>query len=148
VTATANGVTYIVNEDVPTSSLFFLGGTDTVRGYQERSLGASQVGGGRNEVLGNIEYGFKPAPPLKLHVFYDTGNSFADASWANRMVDGHWNPDPYLYSSWGFGMLFTIPTSVIQIRLDVGFPLEPANGSDPATGGQAYRIHFNIGNIF
>lgn|GEM_PF-655978 len=158
----ANNSSPTANEAVPTSSLFFLGGTDTVRGYQERSLGASQLGGGRNELLGNIEYGFKPAPPLKLHVFYDTGNAFNNSGYAGRWdsqssaswFSGHgrfdrlWQDgkDPYLYSSWGFGMLFTIPTSVIQIRLDVGFPLQPA--SDPAAGGQNYRIHFNIGNIF
>jgi outer membrane protein insertion porin family len=123
---------------VPTSELFFMGGTDTVRGYMERRLGASLTGGGRFSLLGNIEYGFKPAPPVKLRVFYDTGNSYSDSAWLGKQ-------DPYLYSSWGFGMLFTIPTSVIQIRLDVGFPLQPA---DNVTAFDTYKIHFNIGNIF
>jgi outer membrane protein assembly factor BamA len=123
---------------VPTSELFFMGGTDTVRGYNERTLGASQLGGGRFSLLGNIEYGFKPAPPVKLRVFYDTGNAYADATWLGQQ-------NPYLYSSWGFGMLFTIPTSVIQIRLDVGFPLQPPDGY---AASDHYKIHFNIGNIF
>ncbi len=59
-----------------------MGGTDTVRGYAERSLGdydkVVAEGGGLYEVLTNIEYGFKPAPPLKLRAFYDSGNVWAD----------------------------------------------------------------------
>ena len=109
---------------------------------QERELAqsgnlrsASNVGGGLFTVLTNIEYGFKPAPPLKLRAFYDSGNAWENVD----QVD--WNR-PYLYPSYGVGMLFTIPTSVIQIRLDWGFPLDP-NFDIP--GG---RIHFNIGNIF
>lgn len=137
---------------IPTSQLFFLGGTDTVRGFEERLLGASADGGGRMSMLGNVEYGFKPAPPVKLRVFYDIGNVFSDANWVG-------NSTPFMYSSYGIGMLFTIPTSVIQIRLDVGFPIqtEPVTvpGATPGTfttidptGGQGYRVHFNIGNIF
>ncbi len=120
---------------VPVSERFFMGGTDTVRGYQERSLGASYYGGGHFSVLSNVEYGFKPVPPLKLRVFYDSGNTW------QRVDDVDWQR-PYLYPSYGFGMLFTIPTSVIQIRLDWGFPLDP---NYYVNGG---RIHFNIGNIF
>src|SRR4029077_13353744 len=118
--------------DVPVSERFFMGGTDTVRGYFDRVLGASQVGGGLYEAQGNIEYGFKPAPPLKLHVFYDAGNTWASYD----QISG----DEYLYKSWGLGMLFTIPTSVIQIRLDYGWALDPDRSLSPGTG----RLHFNI----
>jgi len=52
---------------------------------------------------------------------------------------------PYLYPSWGVGMLFTIPTSVIQLRLDWGFPLDPEEAKNVGDHG---RVHFNIGNIF
>jgi outer membrane protein insertion porin family len=123
-------------DDVPVSERFFMGGTDTVRGYVERSLGGkASLSGGRFTLLSNVEYGFKPAPPIKLRAFYDSGNI-----WEN--VDAMNWPNVFLYPSVGFGMLFTIPTSVIQIRLDWGYGLvEP----DRDPNG---RIHFNIGNIF
>lgn len=120
---------------VPVSERFFMGGTDSVRGYFDRNLGASRLGGGLFMMQGNVEYGFKPAPPLKLRAFYDVGNSFTNFD----AVD--WQR-PAMYDSVGFGMLFTIPTSVIQIRLDWGWALVP--DERPRDG----RIHFNIGNIF
>ena len=162
------------NNMVPTSEKFFIGGTDTVRGYDERSLGASGVGGGTYELLTNIEYGFKPAPPIELHVFYDSGNTWTspqntqgtvpgalpgNAGYGgvnlgfNSAKGGKWDDastythnNLYLYPSVGVGLLFTIPTSVIQIRLDWGYSLDPeARREGGVEGG---RVHFNIGNIF
>jgi outer membrane protein insertion porin family len=122
--------------EVPISERFYMGGTDTVRGYLERSLGGQvSLRGGHFTLLNNIEYGFKPAPPIKLRAFYDSGNIW------DSVEDVNWER-PYLYPSVGFGMLFTIPTSVIQIRLDWGYGLDPTE-RDPNG-----RIHFNIGNIF
>jgi outer membrane protein insertion porin family len=136
--------------EVPVSERFFMGGTDTVRGYDERSLGASIAPnfGGLFTLLTNIEYGFKPAPPIKLRAFYDSGNTWAGFNSVERDANGNYKP--FLYPAWGVGMLFTIPTSVIQIRLDVGFPLLPYDPNGPPNGveAQGYRVHFNIGNIF
>jgi outer membrane protein assembly factor BamA len=161
---------------VPTSERFFMGGTDTVRGYDERSLGASGIGGGTYEFLTNVEYGFKPAPMIKLHVFYDSGNTWLSMSDTQGYVTGYapgsvpgnggqggvnlfknnadgstdWSSfnlhNVYLYPSVGVGLLFTIPTSVIQIRLDYGYSLDPiARQEGDVENG---RVHFNIGNIF
>lgn len=127
------------NTDVPPAERFFMGGTDTVRGYFDRSLGASIRGGGRFLLLSNVEYGFRPVPPLKLRAFYDSGNTWDDFSQVN------WDyPSLYLYPAAGFGFLFTIPGSVIQIRLDWGYALDPT----PSVFVPGGRIHFNIGNIF
>ena len=171
------------SSQVPTSERFFMGGTDTVRGYDERSLGASDIGGGTYEFLTNVEYSYKPAPMIKLHVFYDAGNSWTSTSdyqgfvtgyapgsvpgnggqggvnlsrsgslsgaeWPNHLVDAQYytQNNMYLYPSVGAGLLFTIPTSVIQIRLDWGYSLDPvARQAGDVEGG---RVHFNIGNIF
>jgi outer membrane protein insertion porin family len=142
---------------VPVSMRFFVGGTDTVRGYQDRSLGASEIGGGQLEALTNVEYGFHPVPPLKLHVFYDSGNTWSDSTpldpnnpggakfgWTDNGRSEADFSKPFLDSAVGVGMLFTIPTSVIQLRLDWGFGLDhDSPGYSP--GG---KVHFNIGNIF
>ncbi|MGH7443122.1 MAG: outer membrane protein assembly factor BamA [bacterium] len=145
---------------VPTSERFFVGGVDDVRGYDERSLGASGVGGGTYEFITNVEYGFTPIKPLELYLFYDAGNSWYSSS--NTQGPAEPNNDSYagvnttlapdtwrnlyLYPATGVGMLFTIPGSVIQIRLDWGYGLD-ANArvlGDVPNG----RVDFNLGNIF
>ena len=160
---------------VPTSEAFFMGGTDSVRGYDERSLGASGVGGGTYELLTNVEYGFHPIPPVELHVFYDSGNTWnspydtqgtvqgslpgnagyggVNAKFHGNTNGGMWydadtytRNSLYLYPSAGVGLLFTIPSSVIQIRLDWGYALDPVARSEGDVEGG--RVHFNIGNIF
>jgi outer membrane protein insertion porin family len=129
------------NTDVPPAERFFVGGTDTVRGYLDRSLGASATGGGRFLLLSNVEYGFRPVDPLKLRAFYDSGNTW------NDIGDVQWDAKSlYLYPAAGLGFLFTIPGSVIQIRLDWGYALDP--GVRVSSGVSGGRIHFNIGNIF
>jgi len=171
--STPSAAESVTPSPVPVSEKFFMGGTDTVRGFDERSLGASGAGGGDYEALANVEYSYKPAPPIKLHIFYDAGNSWSCA-WAqnvdNSSLPGNGsysgmniiNPSDaqnhpldlrdydfrnmYLFQSVGAGILFTIPGSVIQIRLDYGFGLYETdrNAGDVPSG----RVHFNIGNIF
>lgn len=117
---------------VPMSERFYAGGTDTVRGYEERSLGP--IGGGNFTVVTNIEYKCKLVERvLTLAAFYDSGNSWKaidDVDWMN----------PFLYSSVGFGARLTIPGTVMLLRLDWGYALD-----NSVPGG---KIHFNIGNIF
>ncbi len=121
--------------DVPLVERFYAGGTDTVRGYDERVLGPGQAGGNFT-IITNIEYKLKIIERmLTLVSFYDSGNCWPSAS------DVDWK-DPYLYPSAGVGIRFTVPGTVMLIRLDWGFPLDP-NYKKP--GG---RIDFNIGNIF
>jgi len=96
------------------------------------------VVGGDFALQANVEYSYHPFDPLKLHVFFDAGNAWSDSSEVN--LDSSFELVPAV----GFGFLFTIPTSVIQIRLDWGYGLD---SSQPGfnNGG---KIHFNIGNIF
>jgi len=120
---------------VPLVEKFYAGGTDTIRGYDERVLGPGQAGGDFT-IITNIEYKFKVIERmLTLVAFYDSGNCWTtvnDVDWKN----------PYLYPSTGAGIRFTIPGTVMLIRLDWGFPLDR---NYPKPGG---RIDFNIGNIF
>jgi outer membrane protein insertion porin family len=119
---------------VPPTEKFYAGGTDTVRGYEERALGP--VEGGNFTIITNIEYKLKLIERVLTFVtFYDSGNSWENAD----NVD--WT-DPYLYPAVGVGIRFTIPGTVMLIRLDWGYALDPAHH---LPGG---KIHFNIGNIF
>ncbi len=122
------------NPYVPPTEKFYAGGTDTVRGYEERALGP--IGGGNFIIVTNIEYKLKLVERiLTLALFYDSGNcweNFKDVNWTN----------PYLYPSAGFGIRLTIPGTVMLIRLDWGYAL------DPTKRIQGGKIHFNIGNIF
>lgn len=122
------------NPYVPPIEKFYAGGTDTVRGYEERALGP--IAGGNFLIVTNIEYKLKIVEKiLTIAVFYDSGNcweNFNNVNWMN----------PYLYPSWGFGIRLTIPGTVMLIRLDWGYALDPTKRVE---GG---KIHFNIGNIF
>ncbi|HDT15361.1 MAG TPA: outer membrane protein assembly factor BamA [Firmicutes bacterium] len=122
--------------DVPPTEKFYCGGTDTVRGYEERAL--NPLGGGNFTIVTNIEYKLKVVERMFTVVaFYDSGNAWASA----EDVDFS---NPFLYPSAGMGIRFTIPGTVMLIRLDWGYPLV----ADPTTGRQQGKIHFNIGNIF
>jgi len=120
---------------LPPTEKFFAGGTDTVRGYEERSLGPG-IAGGNFLFVSNIEYKLKVIDRvLTLAAFYDSGNC-----WNNVQEVNFGNP--YLYPSIGGGVRFTIPGTVMLIRIDYGYPLLPEYNQ---YGG---KIHFNIGNIF
>lgn len=119
---------------VPPTERFYCGGTDTVRGYEERDLGP--VGGGNFLVVTNLEYKLKLIDKtLTLAAFFDSGNSWENISevdWTN----------PYLYPSVGGGIRLTIPGTVMMIRIDYGYGLVPGARTE---GG---KLHFNVGNIF
>jgi outer membrane protein insertion porin family len=122
------------NAAVPVTEKFYCGGTDTVRGYEERAIGP--LGGGDFTFVTNIEYKLKVIEHvLTLAVFYDAGNCW------NNFNDVNWS-DPYLVSSVGGGVRLTIPGTVMLIRLDWGY------GLDPVLRVPGGKIHFNIGNIF
>jgi outer membrane protein insertion porin family len=123
--------------DLPVTEKFYCGGTDTVRGYEERAL--SPLAGGDFTLVTNIEYKLKLVEKvLTLAVFYDAGNgwdNFDNVNWS----------DPKLYSSVGGGVRLTIPGTVMLIRLDWGYGLLPDSDPLKVKGG---KVHFNIGNIF
>lgn len=139
-TLVGNGMPYKYtygNSDMPLTEKFYAGGTDTVRGYEERALGPNKgLTGGNFTFVTNIEYKLKIVEKvLTLAAFYDAGNcwdNFDNVNWS----------DPKLYSSLGAGVRLTIPGTVMLIRLDWGYGLD----AEKRTPGG--KVHFNIGNIF
>jgi outer membrane protein insertion porin family len=118
--------------DVPVYERFFCGGTDTVRGYPERSIGPSV--GGRVLYVWNTELKYPIAGPLKGVLFFDAGDAWEDVHRIENTLE-------YGY---GVGVRLTIPGTVMAIRLDYGWPLDTKNDEAEKNG----ELHFNLGDIF
>lgn len=133
--------------DVPIFERFFLGGTDSIRGYSERELGPKDpvTGtpvGGRAMAQFNAEIKW-PLVPRVLTLaapFYDVGYAWTSFPFTTENIKTQANN---LATSVGLGVRLTIPGTIIVIRLDYGWGQTKAYG--PPDHG---KLHFNIGNIF
>jgi outer membrane protein insertion porin family len=127
---------------VPLFEKFFCGGTDTVRGYDERVIGPNKgVTGGNFLFVWNNEFKFPIVGPLRGVAFWDVGglwNEFSDV----RHDFKHINHD--LQSGYGLGVRLTIPGTVMSIRLDYGWPYKSNIPGIDKKG----KLHFNLGDIF
>lgn len=120
------------SQPIPLAKRFRVGGTDTVRGYNEGSL--SSASGGILKAVGNAEIHFPIIGPLKGVTFFDVGNSWDDIPHLDDIA---------LYKGTGVGIRLTVPGTVILIRFDFGYPLV-FKGDE----SRNIVVHFNIGNIF
>lgn len=121
------------SDTVPIYQRFFCGGADTVRGYREREVGPRDEGtndpvGGKSVFIFNIEYTIPIVDFLKGAVFYDAGNvwSKVDEIFTDTLRQGA-------------GVGIRVKTPVGPLKLDYGYPLNPAKG-DKKVG----RFHFNL----
>lgn len=127
IAGTQLGVSEVDNFDVlPVSLRFFAGGDTSVRGYAYQSLGPTneegEVIGGRNLIVGSIEYDRMLNERWGYALFFDAGNAFNfDA--------------PPLEKGAGLGLRVRLPFGLI--RVDVASAItEPGN---------PWRLHLNIG---
>lgn len=134
--------------------LFYLGGINTIRGYNGRTVspyvatnvvstdinGISSVMpvityvGGDTETFFNIDYSFpllKDAG-LKGVLFFDAGNAY----------DGIDKLFSRFQASYGLGIRWFSPLG--PLRLEYGIPINPRTGIDKASG----RLEFSIGSFF
>ncbi|MBV9080713.1 MAG: BamA/TamA family outer membrane protein, partial [Elusimicrobia bacterium] len=149
------------SNDVPSSERFFLGGPDTIRGYDTNSIvprvheptagGLDNVSAlpGRIMTLFNAEYKF---PIVQEHnrtifqgaFFLDVGGTWLKTSDIDLATG---KTDNRMKAGCGFGFRFKTP--VFPIRLDFGIPLNPRN-TDQSRQGDSHSLqpYFTIGNIF
>lgn len=129
------------SDDVPIYERFYVGGADSVRGYQYRSeIGPSN--GGKFMTVFNMEYKFPIVQEKRRSImvgalFFDVGgswNSPNDFSWDTGTGDND------MRAGMGFGIRFTTP--VFPLRLDWGVGLNHKPGEAPS------QFYFTIGNIF
>ena len=129
------------SSDVPFYQRYYVGGGDTVRGYNYRG----QIGpdnGGKMMMVYNAEIKFPIVAEKKRSILQ--GAFFAD-------VGGDWNSandfrftlgtDPNdMKAGFGFGIRFTTP--VFPLRLDWGY------GINHKPGEALSQFYFTIGNVF
>ncbi|HEX3035541.1 MAG TPA: outer membrane protein assembly factor BamA [Thermodesulfobacteriota bacterium] len=133
-----------VGDDLVISERFFLGGPDSLRGFEYRRVaprvitddGDFVIIGGTQEVLFTAEYIFPILPQVGLKgvIFFDIGNVFNDSE------DLSFNPDD-LRKDYGIGLRWASPLG--PLRLEVGFPI-----GDRLPDEDAYEIQFTIGTLF
>jgi len=115
--------------DLPPYEAFALGGTNSVRGYEE-----GEVGTGRSYLQASIEYRFPLFSFLGGALFLDAATDIGSGD----AVPGSPGPDRGKPGSgFGYGAGVRVQTPLGQIRVDYGF-------SDQGDG----RLHFGIGERF
>jgi outer membrane protein insertion porin family len=120
---------------VPFYDRFYLGGPDTLRGFEFRDVGPrdTEVGvtdsvGGNSYALVSFEYQFRLAEPIGLVVFYDWG--FVNAGEYDFSFSDY-------ADNWGVGARVMLLGS--PLKLDFGIPITSPAGVD---GGVQFNFSF------
>ena len=110
---------------LPPSVRFFTGGSQTVRGYEYRSLGpeddSGDVIGARRLLTGSIEFEHSLNDKWAVAVFYDAGNAIDDF-------------DDDLERGAGFGVRWNSPVGPVRIDL-----------ANAISDDESWQLHLNIG---
>ncbi|PIE34224.1 outer membrane protein assembly factor BamA [candidate division KSB3 bacterium] len=123
------------SDEVPISERYFAGGADTIRGYEERSVGPKDENG--EEIGGNTlalmsgEFIIPVQKQLRLVAFFDMGDVYG----ADENID-----ISTFRKSVGLGVRFFSPLGLI--RLDWGYKLDRESGEDYD------EFHFGVGALF
>ena len=125
-------------DKVPIYERFYAGGANTIRGYEERSVGpidplTADPVGGETLFVANIEYTVPLLDFLKGALFIDTGNVWTESSdfGSGGFMTGV-----------GFGV--RVKTPIGPLKLDYGFPLDTQPGKKDREG----RFHFSMSHGF
>ncbi len=122
--------------DVPFFDKFFLGGPNTLRGFEFREVGVkSSFGeplGGKSYGFLSVEYSMDIVAPVRFALFYDAG-------FVNR---GSFDFNPRDYNdNFGFGVRFFVLGS--PLRLDYGIPITTDGQND-----EGNQFNFSFGTRF
>lgn len=131
-------ITRTSDESVPLGEKFFLGGINTIRGFETREVGptdpddSTEFIGGEKMGYFNFEYLFPIAKELGLKgvLFYDTGNAWDESE--NYFSD--------MRNSVGAGIRWLSPLG--PLRFEYGYNLSPRNDEKDSV------FEFSIGKAF
>jgi outer membrane protein insertion porin family len=123
-------------DSLPVGERFFVGGIDTVRGFDFGEAGPTEGGevvGGNKELIFNLEYLFPLVPEAKIRgvFFFDAGRAF-DFGESIRLSE--------LRTSAGAGIRIYLPIG--PIRIEWGYNLSPKPGE------RSSAVEFTIGSPF
>ncbi len=110
---------------LPTGSLYFLGGDDTIRGYRYGAIGdkfmssVNDPTGGVTSLLFSTEYMHRITNKLSAFVFVDGGS----------ISQKTFNSDCF-HASVGYGARLKLVEALPPIIVGMGYPLNPAHRSD------------------
>ncbi len=127
---------YGAQNDIPEDQLFFLGGANDVRGFDENLLRFDQNQdpvGGRLAMMGSIEARYELGRNWELALFVDTGSVQQPLSGSDQ-EDDQWQ--------WSGGLGLRYITPIGPIGLLYGYKLAPRPNE---SNGQ---LHFSIGYTF
>lgn len=114
-------------EELPASLRFYTGGDASVRGYAYNSIGPTDaegtVIGGKNLLVGSLEYEHRIWDAWSVAAFVDSGDAFDGAK-------------PELKTGAGVGVRWRSPVGPVRIDLATGLDRPP---------GDAFRFSFSIG---
>jgi translocation and assembly module TamA len=114
-------------EQLPTSLRFFAGGDASVRGYAYNSIGPTDaegtVIGGKNLLVGSLEYEHRVWDDWSLAAFVDSGDAFDGAS-------------PEMKTGVGVGVRWRSPVGPVRMDFASGLDRPP---------GDTFRFSFSIG---
>ncbi|MGA1204895.1 MAG: outer membrane protein assembly factor BamA [Opitutales bacterium] len=137
------------NKPAPFFDRFYLGGPDSLRGFDHRDVGPVQGGGnivepigGNSYAFGSIEYSIKLADAMRIALFYDIG--FVNQG------DFDFSPSNY-NDNWGFGIRLLVLGN--PLRLDFGIPITSTeifdeNGNLLYSNDTGNQFNFSFGTRF
>lgn len=129
--------TFEHNNDVPVFERYFLGGGDSLRGFEYRSVAPTHNGkpiGGQSMMLVTVEVSHPIWGPLRGAAFVDVGGTWANSYSMNFSS---------VNMGAGYGLRLQLPWLNIPIRLDLAYPV--INNTDSPS---RFRLHFNVGFTF
>lgn len=130
------GSSYGSTGDIPLSERYFLGGGDSIRGFEFRGVGPKDENdepiGGDAMMAGSVEYTFPLISRIRGAAFFDMGNVYQKPG---DFMDG-------IVASVGAGVRLNLPVG--PIKLDYGIPII----TDQWTEGENGAFSFNVGTVF
>ncbi|MFH1245328.1 MAG: outer membrane protein assembly factor BamA [Candidatus Omnitrophota bacterium] len=117
---------------LPIYERFYVGGTNTIRGFKERAVGPKDVSGepigGESTLYGTCEFSYPLFEMVKVAAFCDFGNAWEKL--------GELGTGGLQYSA---GLGVRVKTPLGPVKLDYGYPLEVPEGEK-----HEGRFHFSM----